>query len=248
MKRWLYLVAAACMAASVGRAQDETEVTIKKTQKAGDTVRYRLNATADVGGSEVIVERTVKFEIKQVKENGDVVATMSDQGGKINAMGQEMEVPLASVVTITTDKLGRIVKYQRGTDEISVMSPEVEQLLAMAQDYVLPEKPVKPKDTWQYEVANPVIKDKKVALKGTYLGMEKIEDTVTWKIKQTLTAVIDSEGGKMEAEMVFFADPADGTIVRAEGKLKNVPSQYGPVDIAWKAARLKADTSTATPK
>lgn len=223
-------------------------VTLKRPQKAGTVLRYKVSAVADAGGTEVTVERTVKYEVKEIKENGDVVLIMTDQGGKINAMGQEMEVPLATKVTLTTDKLGKIVKYERSLDDLSVMAPEVEHLLAVAQDYVLPDKPVKPGDKWEYELDNPVVKDKKVTIKGTFVGYEKVEETRVWKVKQTMTAVTDSSGSKMEAEMVFLINPEDGVTMRAEGAFKNVPSQYGPVNVTWKTALLKPEPAQPAEK
>jgi len=233
---------------AVAQQQDDTTVTLKRPQKAGTVQRYKIEAIADAGGTEVTVERKMKIEIKEVKENGDVVLVMKDEGGKIVAMGQEMEVPLASTVTVTTDKLGKVLKYERANDDLSVMAPQIERLLAVAQDYVLPEKDVKPGDTWQYEMDNPALKDTKVTVKLMYAGFEKVDETRVWKIKQAMSAPVDREGGKMEAEMTFFVNSETGVTVRAEGKFSNVPSQYGPVNITWKTSLVKPDATPAAAK
>lgn len=226
-------------------AQDETAVSMKRTLKAGNVTRYKVVAVADAGGSEVTVERTLKIEIKEIKENGDVVMTVKDEGGKINAMGQEMESPLASLVTITVDKTGRMLKYQRSSDDIAVMAPEIEQLVFFNQDYILPDKEVKPNDTWKVELPNPAVKEKKVELKFTYAGYEKVDDTRVWKIKQTCTAETDSYGSKMTGETTFLVDPEDGKTLRFEGTLKGVPTLYGPVDIKVKANLIKPEPESA---
>lgn len=238
---------AVMLASALALAIDDGASTLVRTQKAGDIVRYKVDAVANAGGAEVIVVRTLKHEIKEIRKNGEVVTEITDLGGTVNAMGQEMEYPLAGRLTMVADKLGRPVKYERGADGLSVMSPEAEQLLLVAQDFLLPEKPVKPADTWQYEIANPLLKDHKVTIKATFVGLEKLEETTVWKIKQTLTAPIDAEGDKMVAEMVFQADPATGLLVRSEGTIKSVPSQYGPVDLTWKAKLVKDEAEKAKP-
>jgi hypothetical protein len=232
------------------QTQDQPTVTIARPRKAGDVVRMKVNATADVAGTEVTLERTVKTEVKEIKKTGEVVIVSSDLGGKVNAGGQEMEIPPTGPVTTTFDKLGRPVKYERSASDMSIMAPEVEQLIAVMQDYVLPDKPVKAGDAWENELPNPLFKDKKVQVKTTFVGMDKLEEAEVWKLKQTMAVVVDADGSKMSAELVFLVDPATGTPRTAEGAIKGVPTQYGPVDLRIKATLLKpeAPKTGETPK
>jgi len=239
---------AALAFSAVAIAQDDTKVTIQRTPKAGATARYKFNVMASAAGNEVGIEMTFKVETKEIKENGDVVRTVTYQSGKLNGMEQEMEVPMPTTVTVTSDKLGRVVKLQHGTDALTVMSPEAEQLVAMAITYLPPEKAVAPEASWQYEFANPMVKDAKATIKSVYSGKEKVDDLTVCKIKQTLTAATDKDGSKLTSELVFMVDPADGSVVRAEGNLKGLPTQYGAVDVTIKATRLKPETEPTPAK
>jgi hypothetical protein len=239
--------AAACAPSALAQATgDQPAVAIARIQKVGDIQRVKVLATAEVTGSTVDVERTVKSVVKEIKKTGEIVVISTDEGGKVNVGGQERDVPPSGPATITTDKLGRIVRYERPANDMSMMAPEVEQMMAVMQDYLLPEKPVKPGESWECQLPNPLIKDKKVQVKTTFVGLDKHEDAPVWKIKQVVTADVNTEGGKFTAEFVFLADPANGIAKLADGTMKGVPTQYGPLDIKLKAVLLKPEAPKAT--
>ncbi|MBM3495329.1 MAG: hypothetical protein FJX72_13565 [Armatimonadetes bacterium] len=236
--------------AQATQATDAPAVTLARVQKVGDVWRARVIGTANVSGAEVTLDRTIRQEVKEIKKTGEVVTITRDLGGKVNAGGQEMEVPESGPVTVTSDKLGRMVKYEKSSNDMSIMAPEVEQIMAVMQDYLLPEKPVKAGDTWENALPNPLDKDKKLQVKTTFVGMDKVEDAQVWKIKQVVTAVVDSEGGKMTAEIVFLAHPTNGATKVLEGTMKGMPTQYGPIDLKLKVTQLKpeAEKAPAPPK
>jgi hypothetical protein len=231
-------------------ADEPPLLTLTRVHKAGDVVRYKVDVVAQTGGADATVVREAKLEVKEVKPTGEVTAVLTDLGGHVNAMGQDMDIPPSSPVTIVSDRVGRILKYERSSDDLtlaSVMSPEVERLLAMAQDYVLPEKPVKAGDSWQYEVANPAVKDTKATIKATFVGVEKLAEAEVRKIKQVLTAQAEASGAKMVAEIVFLTEPSTGRALKAEGTMKGVPTQYGPMDLTWKATLVKPEPAKPAP-
>lgn len=227
-------------------AQDQSPTAITRTRKVGDVLRMKVTATADVAGTEVILERTIKTEVKEVKKTGEIVIAQSDLGGKVNAGGQEIDIPASGPAVTTMDKLGRLVKYARPATDMSIVAPEVEQLLLVMQDYIQPEKAVNPGGSWETELPNPLVAEQKIKVKTTYVGLDKHEDAPVWKIKQTMTVVVDASGTKMTADMVFLADPTSGTPRVVEGTIKGTPTQYGPVDLKLKATLLKPDAPNAS--
>lgn len=247
---WYGAIGWLALAPMAAHADDPQPLTLTRVQKVGDVVRHKIEVAAQAGGADATVVREVKLEVKEVKPSGEVTTVLTDLGGKVNAMGQDMDIPPSSPVTVVSDKLGRILKYQRSTDDItitSVMAPEVERLVAMAQDYVLPEKPVKAGDSWQYEVANPAVKDTKATIKATFVGIEKLAEAEVRKIKQVVTAQAEASGEKMVAEIVFVTEPSSGRVLKAEGTMKGVPTQYGPMDLTWKATIVKPEAEKSAP-
>ncbi|NUQ69588.1 MAG: hypothetical protein HUU17_02055 [Chthonomonadales bacterium] len=236
-----FLTAAALAIALRPVPTDDALINLARTRKPGDATRYQVKAVAEVGGLEVTIDRTVRVDVKEVRENGDVVTITSDLGGKVSAMGQEIASPKLSRLNATTDKLGRLTKFQRSTDEIAILSPESEQLLAIVQDYTLPDKPVKVGDTWTHELANPLVKDAKITVKGTLKGEETVDGTVQRLIRHTVEAVVDAEGSKVKADMLFYVDPTTGGPIRFEGKAEGVPTQYGTLNFTFKALLLKPE-------
>src|SRR5262245_38643592 len=69
--------------------------------------------------------------------------------------GQEMDQPGGATVTQTRDARGKLVDYkQEGEAPQAAFSPEIQRLMAAVQDLLLPEKAVKPGDTWTTEIEN----------------------------------------------------------------------------------------------
>ncbi|NLI00127.1 MAG: hypothetical protein GX446_11635 [Chthonomonadales bacterium] len=237
-------------AASQETKPAEPAVTLVRTVKVGDVRVMKVSATADVYGTEVVLERTLRTEVKEIKDTGEVVTVVRDTGGKVNAGGQELDIPDTGPITVTADKLGRMVKYERPAADMAILGAEVEQLLAIMQDYILSDKAVKPGEEWKNELPNPAFKDKKVQVKTTFVGMDKLDDAPVWKIRQSVVAPLDANEGKMTADLVFLADPANGHPRVIEGAIKGLPTQYGTVDLKLKATQVPAEKSkpAETPK
>ncbi len=243
--RTLLALIGAALIGGTALGQDEAAVSISRTRKAGDVLRIKVTATADVAGTEVTLERTLKTEVKEIKKTGEIVLAQSDLGGKVNAGGQEMDIPGSGPALTTVDKLGRLVKFDRPATDMSILAPEVEQLVLTMQDYLLPEKAVKPGESWEAELPNPLVPDKKVKVKTTFVGMDKLDEMQVWKIKQAMTVIVEALGTKMTSEMLFLADPSSGTPQVVEGTMKGVPTQYGAVDLKLKAVLLKPEPPKA---
>ena len=220
------------------RVDDSKPATLARTVKVGDTLRYKGNIAISVGGTDVTVEQNRKHTVKEVKENGDVVIEVGDEGGKVNIGGTDMDTPAGSPATVTTDKVGKIIAYKAPAEENQYLSPATLHLLQIVDRIIFPDKPVKPGDSWTAEIDNPTVKGKKVTIKTTYTGTDKVEDVAAWKVKQTVDA--DTDAGKFSAEVTAVIESANGQLISAEQTLKGVPGIMGPVDWKSKLQRVKA--------
>jgi hypothetical protein len=219
----------------------ESAVSLLRTYKAGEISRYKSTITANLMGTEVVVTQTIKEEVKEVKENGHAVIVSTNEGGKVSANGQEQEIPSTPPITTTRDRLGKLMDFKKEQSPQGLTSPEVERLMTALSDTLFTDKPVKAGDTWQIEIDNPVVKEKKVVVKGAFLGTEALDGRDLWKVKQSGEADIDSNGAKMSYEFTAWLNPANGQPVKVEGSVKDLPTQFGPLSMKVVMTLLPAE-------
>ncbi|HLK55509.1 MAG TPA: hypothetical protein VKU00_03040, partial [Chthonomonadaceae bacterium] len=203
-KRLLWIGALALLAL-VGqpalRADDGADAakptTLTNPVKVKDTFQYKSTLSVSAGGADVVVEQGRKYTVKEIKDNGDIVYVVADLGGKFSINGGDMDIPPGASVTLTQDKTGKIIDYKPdANDQNPYLSDTTQYLVAMVDHIILPDKPVKPGDSWKTEAKNPAAKDKKVSIKTTFVGLDKVDGMPAWKIKQTLEAETE-DGSKM---------------------------------------------------
>lgn len=232
----LMALGVAQIAASAARAQDE--VNLEYSYKKGDVFRYKTEVIANVMGMEVTVKTGQKMIVKEIKENGDYVIAYEGESGVASIAGQEQEMPATPPFEITISKRGKFISYNTEAQQ-GIMSPEIVKLMAVMAENVLPEKPVKPGETWTTEVDNPAVKGKKVMTKTTFMGVEKVEGVDYWKIKQVSEAATDESGAKMTQEMTVWLVPGSGHSFKMEGTIKGLPTQFGDMDWTLKLSLVK---------
>jgi hypothetical protein len=238
---WSVLCAAAIISAPSVQAQDKA-VTLARTYKAGDVQRYKVTVNASVMGMDVIVTSTAKNTIKEIKPNGDIVIEAADEGTKVNFGGQEQEQPAGPPVIETRSKTGKLVELKTDPAAQALLAPEIQKMSAMVSDIILSEKAVKAGDVWETEFDNPAVKGKKLTVKTTFVGMDKVEGKDLWKIKQSLTAETGMESAKVAHDYTTWLDPANGRLVKLEGTVKDIPTQFGP--LSW-TMKMEAVTEKA---
>lgn len=236
------------MIAALAVCADDAPLTLARVYKPGATYRYRIDVAATVMGSDVVLERTIKLTVKEIKPNGDAVLLHTDEGGKVNVAGQEQEAGAGGPVTMVKDKLGRVVKLTHDASDLSFLPPEAEHLLAIASEWLPPSKAVRAGDAWQSEVVNPAVKGRKVVVKTALIGAEKVEGADAYRIRQAVDADTDDQGGKMKAEFTMLVDPTTGAELAMDGKVKGLPTQYGPLDMSVKLRALKPDDRAPSPE
>jgi hypothetical protein len=227
---WSVVCAMAAVSAQAVQAQDKP-VTLARTYKAGDVQRYKVTVNASVMGMDVIVTSTAKNTIKEIKKNGDVVIEAADEGTKVSFGGQEQEQPAGAPITETRSKTGKLVDLKTDPASQALLSPEIQKMSAMVSDIIVSEKAVKPGESWETEFDNPAVKGKKLTVKTTFVGTEKVEGKELWKVKQSLTAETGMESAKVSHDYTTWLDPANGRLVKLEGTVKDIPTQFGP--LSW---------------
>ncbi len=234
----------ACAASSFAALAEDKPITLSRTLKAGQVIRYKASSTftinmngSDAEGTVTDTERTT---VKEVKDGGDLVLEVVSEGAHITVAGMEIDRPMGDPVLHTHDKQGKLTKIG-APPEGTITSPEVTHLLAIFNWTIFPEKPVKPGDSWEAEFDNPAVKGKKVTVKTTFVGIEKGDKADLWKIKSVATAESGVDNGKIEHENVSWIDPAQGVAVKYETTQKNVPTMYGLFTSTRKAELVKED-------
>lgn len=227
------------------RADDAKPVAIVMSPKAGDFVRYKTTLKINLNGSDITVEQNRKHVVKEVKENKDVVLAVEDEGGKVGADGNDMDLPAGTPTAVTVDKANKVLSFKPEKEDNPYLSTAAQHLIALIDRIVLPDKPVKPGDSWTTEVDNPQVKGKKVTIKTTFVGEDKADGAPAMKFKQTLEADTGAADAKLKAETTALLDPGTGQLIEEEQTAKGIPGTMGPVD--WKATikRLKKDGAAA---
>ena len=224
---------------AAGKA-DAKPMKLVYVSKEGDTTRYKTTQINNVGGMEVPSEMTMKIMVKEVKPMGEVVVSFTNEGGSYTLNGTENALPASPPITYTLDKTGRLVSYKADEDKGGLYSGPIGNLITVAHHVLLPDKEVKPGDTWKTEIDNPAAKGKKITVNDTFVGMDKAESMDACKVKQTMEAESDT-GEKISFEYTAWLAPDTGKLLKAEETAKGVPTQYGAMDWEAKTSLVKAD-------
>ena len=220
---------------------DDAEVKLARTYKANDSRHYKQTIKTSVAGMDIVLTAVNKETVKEIKQTGDAVIVRENESTKMELNGSPQDAPTNPPVTFTYDKSGKLVDYKSGNAG-GFFDPGVEQLLAIAHNILMPDKAVKKDDKWENELDDPAVKNKKMTLKGAFLGTEKRDGKDLWKVKQSLEAPIDDAGGKATFEITALLDPADGQVVHAEGAVKDLPTtQVGAISWTEEGDVVKPD-------
>jgi hypothetical protein len=237
IKCWCAAAAVAIIAGSA--SADEKTVTLARTYKEGDKVSHKMTVNVSVNGMEVTVTRTAKSVVKEIKKTGEAVIVQTDDGSTLNIGGMEQQQPAGPPVTEIRDKNGKLTEIKMDEAAAGFMTNEIQILVAKASDVQLSDKPVKAGDSWQNEFDNPAVKGKKVVAKTTYVGLDKLDGTDRWKIKQTVEADSDADGKKLSIEITAWLDTTNGRNVKLEGSAKDIPTNFGVLSWTMKQEVVK---------
>ena len=224
---------------AVAYADDEKAVSLIVQPKVGRVTHSTGIVKTSVMGMDMVINGHEKETVKEVKENGDVVTETIDEGSTVKVGGKESDQTPSPPRIKIHDKFGKLKDY-KSQDNSQFTTPEIDALLESLVTLILTDKPVKTNDTWQTELENPAVKEKKIMVKGTYLGLDKIDGKDYWKIKQTAEAAADAHGATIVYDFTQWIDPATGETFKSEGTVKGVPTMVGPLTFEVTTKAVKA--------
>lgn len=221
------LVFLALSSIQTAMAQDAVTMTAKHEKAA--VVKFKMSIKASVMGADVLLTMVRKTTVKEIKDNGDAVIEQVSEDGKLTIDGKDMDNPGFPLMTLTTSKLNRVTAFDMSKEGQQIMAPEVQHLLAMMNTIQFANKAVKPGDTWDTDLDNPVKKDKKFTVTTAFVGMERVDGISAWKLTQKAEAPADADGNKLVSNFTSWLNPVDGETIKLEGKVKDLPTQFGPL-------------------
>ncbi|MEZ0324970.1 MAG: hypothetical protein ACAH95_03625 [Fimbriimonas sp.] len=191
-------------------------LSIKRTPKEGQTLKYKMEATTDMGGSPVTMSASLVEKVVKVEANGNFSLEQLQTDAKVNMGGQEQDIPSGEPATTTYKASGEVVEIKSPGETAGAYRMSTLGLL------VDPGKLVNVGDKWTHEVkADPKLGF--VAAKADYQVMaeEKVGAYDTIKIKATIK---ETEGtDPASSETTLWIDKKDGTTVKAETKWNRAP-------------------------
>src|ERR1043165_4536547 len=180
---------------------------------------------AQVMGNEATMTTMLKQAVKQLMDKGHAVILETHEETKLNIAGMDQDIDDKSVTTETRDKQGKLVDWVResnGAQEF--FATEMYRLQSILSVPVLTDKEVKAGDSWDTEVDNPAAKNKKVKLKTTFVGTDKLDGVELLKLKQAGEPDVDDAGAKMSYETTYWMEPSTGKLIKAESTVKDMPT------------------------
>lgn len=211
-------------------------ITLAMPFAVGKVYRYKSTVEIINDGIKITAELTRRETITAVKENGEVLAQLLDEGGKAVINGMENPLPEGKPIPMLMDRYSRLLLLSPGEAGSDFVTPPIRYILTLTDRIAFPRLPVKPGDSWTTEVRNPTRKSRTITIRSTYLGTEMRDGVSVWKVRQTLEAA--TEDAILEAEMTAYLDPTNGQLIQGEQTIKNVPTAAGMVTWKGKLVRL----------
>jgi len=210
------LTACALLSLSAAIAQ---EYTLKLNVKEGDTFKYRMSMEIDFGGQNLLATTTITNKVLKVEENGNIQMESASGEMVIKFGDQEMPQPAPPATKMTFKPNGSVAKVDGGDAMMQQMN---------AAQMVYPEKPIKVGDKWSETVKNAV---GELKIDYEFVGVEKVGDTETVKIKMTARSVNAKEGEGYSADGFTWVDPKTGMAVKMETRIKGMQVEGAPMPI-----------------
>jgi len=188
---------------------DATTYVLKRTYKAGDVDRYKLDYVVTMnipqlgGDTEVVMKMTMKETTKEVKDDGTVITEDVYEEGKVSVAGMEQDITDSLPKLIVTHNKSKLdVKAEGGNDMFVDQMKQMIQSMYEQRDAIMPTKPVKVGDTWKVEMKVPSVGGVEIKMKGdaTLVGTEMIGGKKTLKVKYVLDATEEQSNTKMHSE------------------------------------------------
>lgn len=234
-----YAAATAALLAAAAARADQAPVTLARTFKAGESARYHTTGKVTALGNPVVQDEIDTMQVKEVRADGGAVLLLGMESGSYTLNGEVHKLPVPPPATLTVDRRDRMVKLTLPETGITIMAPEVHQIIIAAVQPVFPDKPVAPGDSWTTELDNPAVAGKKCTIHTTYAGMDTLDGRNAWKLTQRTEADMPGAGPKLTEDVTAWLDPATGQSLKYAVVTKHLPTAFGAVDSEATSVLLK---------
>lgn len=190
--------------------------------RAGQVDRYRLSSSVTVQGVEVRLASLVVEKILSVEQNGNYTQESRTTNTVVTANGQDTKVPDEPASVCVFDGQGKLIEVKgksRDSDDFRMQQ---------FQAIFFPTRPIKAGETWDLSTRKP---DGSIELIGTCMAeaRETFMGVDCLRLRSTMKEMRDT--APMSCEMTAWVSIKDGTLVKAEGLVKNMPIEsIGPSD------------------
>lgn len=219
-------------AGSVLSALQDAPITLVRSVKAGEKLVYKSVAKTKINFNELVITIPITQMFKEVKPDGSFVMEVSQGSAEYLYDGKKTTGAAPKPTLETRDKNWKLTDYKEEFVENAAVPTETNKLGAMLSIIILSDKPMKPGDFWETEYPSPLMKNKTVKLKTTFVGKDKLNDKEVLKFEQVCETQVDFAGNKMNHTHVALLDPATGIMQKANITIKNLPGANGPLNLS----------------
>lgn len=241
MKRLIVLLLVALSLLPISRtARADAAVRLVYTYHKGLVYKYGAKIYITITGQKAQVAQSVAITITDIKPDGSAVIKQVDKGSKITLQGNTMDGPPGPPVFTTRRRTGQLVDLKMNDNVQTMYAPEIMRLMASITQPIFADKAVMPGTTWKTSIANPAVKGKTVTITTTFLGTDRPAGRRVWRVRQTAEAATDKSGTRMTVRGLYWLDAADGSEIRSEATVTNVPTQFGNIGFRTTTSRIEA--------
>lgn len=189
-------------------------ITMKRTPKVGDMLNYKVSIIFTLYGDDIVYQSTLSERVTDVAKDGSYTVQSNQTGASANN-GRDIPIVQSQAQTSTTyDPRGMILAIPSDYSWRDAYLGEV----------VLPDKPVKPGET--YSVQFPARADRTTpAATVTYtveqLPKDRVDGFDTIVLDEKYTESTGTYPATSEGRV--WINPADGTVVKLDENWRNAP-------------------------
>jgi hypothetical protein len=197
--------------------------------KKGDVLPYRTyirftgRTPDDAGAILLTVRSTSKNTITDVTPEGNIVWEQLDDPGSVAALN-DMPLPTPDEIKPVTVTFGQSGLVSKRLNPAADPADQTQKLLPLMGSLPVPPAGVKAGDTWETELPNPMLKNKKLVAKSTLVGNETILGMDCLKVTVTMTfptAYGLKEDEYMKFSETYWLEAKTRQLVRASYVVKN---------------------------
>lgn len=191
----------------------DAAITLKRVAKPETTYAYNEVQIQKFRGQTVRYDGTLVETIRSVEPNGNI-AIQTIRHGSTDADGM---IPPETTVRVY-NPLGEVVRHETIMSDLERIN-DLRRLALVSLRY--PKGEVKPGDRWTLDWKSK-FEDHSFGCKATFT-FDAIESVGTIESAKVRLASTERDAGSGSASVTFWVDLRDGSIVKAQGQITNLP-------------------------